>query len=227
MRQTRGIFWGASPEVRRKSAELLGRGLRARAQQQEGGGLLAQPGVGGRAPPPPRPRRAERTRASSISRTENFSPPRLMISFTRPVMDSTPSAVTKPRSPVRNQPSSSKDSAVCWPPRGTRAPAGDRGPRARPPRRAPTSAPSGRPRGPRNPGRCGRRSRSGPRPGRSGSPETLGHSVMPHDAHGLHARRRRPPRPARSGWSSRRRGSPRAGPGAPGPGRPWRPAARG
>ena len=51
------------------------------------------------------------TSSSSISRGVMLMPPRMMISFLRPVIDRYPSSSSEPRSPVRNQPSL-KDSAV-------------------------------------------------------------------------------------------------------------------
>ncbi len=45
------------------------------------------------------------SRISSTSRGEIFSPPRLMISLDRPARTSAPSPSRRPRSPVRNQPS--------------------------------------------------------------------------------------------------------------------------
>ena len=52
-----------------------------------------------------------RKRRSSTSLAEMFSMLRMMMSFTRPVIVTMPSASMRPRSPVRNQPSSSKASA--------------------------------------------------------------------------------------------------------------------
>lgn len=46
-----------------------------------------------------------RTRRSSIPLTGTFSPPRMMMSFTRAVMRMNPSASIRARSPVVNHPS--------------------------------------------------------------------------------------------------------------------------
>ena len=65
---------------------LEGRGRRALAQAQEGGGVLAEALVGRRRPPRPRRCRPCARSSSSTSWALMFSPPRMMMSDTRSVM---------------------------------------------------------------------------------------------------------------------------------------------